>query len=160
MPKLKDILPVLISLGLPIGGTWGGVAAFWKSTTGARPVNTHLLLVLSASVVSVLIVLVRLLWKQHQKISSLQTEIAAKRRPHRFQDDCTVDEATGMYRHASKPGFFCVACAAESDRESPMKTEKDGWGWSCPVESKHFVRGPNWHYPQPTVKQDRWGSGF
>ena len=83
----------------------------------------------------------------------------APTRPHRFQDDCTVDDATGLYRHKTKQGFFCVACAAENDRESPMKTEKDGWGWSCPVKSEHFVQGPNWRMPEIGVQRSPWRLG-
>ena len=159
MSKIKDLATLIAILGLPIGGTWGAVARLWKSTTVATPINIHILLVVAASFVTILALCVWWLWKQHQKISGLQSSLDAQKRPHRFQDDCTIDEATSMYRHKTKPGFFCVACAAENDRESPMKTEKDGWGWRCPVESAHFVRGPNWKYPEIKVQRSPWQLG-
>jgi hypothetical protein len=145
--KLKDTLTVLSILGLPIGGSWVAVATFWKATTGERPANIHLLLILGASLVSAVAFAGWWIWKQRREIRKFRTSLSdAQKRPHRFQHECTVDETTGMlYRHKTKPGFFCIACAAENDRESPMRTAKDGGGWSCPVESKHFVRGPNWH---------------
>ena len=137
------------------------VGAFWKATTGDKPVNIHILLILGASAISAVVFAGWCIFKQRVEIRRLSTTLSdAQRRPHRFQDECTIDDATGMYRHKTKPGFFCVACAAESDGESPMKTEKGGWGWSCPVENKHFVRGPNWHYPQPVMKKYRWNSGL
>ena len=164
--KLKDTLTVLALLGVPIGGSWAIVAAFWKATT--QQVSLHLLMLFAASAVSTLVLAGLCIWRQHRDILSLRTELRnvrtqltdSSKRPHRFQDECTIDQATGMYRHNTKPGYFCVACAAENDRESPMKTEKDGWGWSCPVESKHFVRGPNWRHPQPVMVRNRWMSGF
>jgi hypothetical protein len=96
-----------------------------------------------------------------QQLKDAQQQLKdAQQRPHRFQDDCMLDEKTGMYRHKTKPGFFCVACAAESGGESPMREEKDGWGWSCPVKSAHFVRGPNWSLPQSVVRRSNWSLGF
>jgi hypothetical protein len=158
--KLKDVLTVLSVLGLPIGGSWVAVATFWKATTGDRSANVHLLLILGASAVSAVALAGWWIWKQRTEIRKLSAALGdAQKRPHRFQDDCSIDDATGMYRHKTKPGFFCVACAAESDRESPMKTEKDGWGWSCPVESNHFVRGPNWKYPEIKVQRSPWQLG-
>jgi hypothetical protein len=81
-----------------------------------------------------------------------QDLVEARKRPHRFQDDCTQDEKTGMYRHNTKPGFFCVPCAAENDLETPMvaSREKD-WGWECPVNTYHFVRGPAWKPYTPVM---------
>jgi len=101
-----------------------------------------------------------LYFQTRHKLHSIEGQFAyASKRPHRFQDDCTVDEASGLYRHKTKPGLFCVACAAENDRESPMKTEKDGWGWSCPVKSEHFVQGPNWRMPEIRVQRSPWHLG-
>lgn len=157
MSKIKDLATLIAILGLPIGGTWAAVAQLWKSTAVVAPVNIHFLLVVGASLATILTLSLWWLWKQHAELSHLRVLLSeTQKRPHRFQDDCTVDEATGMYLHKTKTGFFCMPCAVESDRESPMKTEKDGWGWSCSVESEHFVRGPNWKYSELKVQRRPW----
>lgn len=144
--KLKDTLIVLSILGLPIGGSWAVVATFWKSTTGDRPANTHLLLILGASAVSVVAVSVWWIWKQRVEIQKLRADLMDARKPRRFQDECHLDERLPMYCHPSKRGFFCVACAAEKNLETPMQTMEHGW--HCPVESAHFVRNPDYREPQ------------
>jgi len=154
--KLKDTLIVLSILGLPIGGSWAVVATFWRSTTGDRPANIHLLLILGASAVSAVAVSVWWIWKQRVEIQKLSADLMDARKPRRFQDDCTLDGK--MFRHKTKPGFFCVTCAVGDNLESPMIEEKDGWGWSCPVKSLHFVRGPNWRHPEP-IRRSNWTLG-
>jgi len=91
-----------------------------------------------------------------RKIRSVEQELAdARKHPHRFQDDCTLDGKTGMYRHTAKLGFFCVPCAAAKDSlESPMiaTVEKD-FGWNCQIDSKHFVRNPDYKEPPHQPRQ-------
>jgi hypothetical protein len=106
MPKLKDILPVLKSLGLPIGGTWAVVVAFWKSTTGDRLVDKHLILVLSAFVVSVVAFCVWWILKQRRKILLIQDSLSA---PFRVSDDFQFD--TDGYWIERKTGLpVCATC--------------------------------------------------
>jgi hypothetical protein len=159
LSNIKDTLTVFALLGLPVGGAWAAVLGLWKST-GAQQISVHVLLVLSASVISVGIFAGRRIYEQHRKIAELKAALDAQKRPHRFQDDCTLDENTRMYRHKTRPGFFCVACAAENDRESPMiaSSQKD-WGWNCPVNGHHFVRGPAWHPPEP-ISRTPWSLGY
>ncbi|MGD0537823.1 MAG: hypothetical protein ABSC03_09280 [Verrucomicrobiota bacterium] len=100
-----------------------------------------------------------LFFQARRKLHLIEKQLAdALAHPHRFQDDCTLDE-TGMYRHKAKPGFFCVACAVEN-RESPMIESSDkGWGWNCPVESKHFVQGPAYKPYTPIAVRSPWHLG-
>lgn len=97
------------------------------------------------------------MFRQRAELARLRAALSeAQKRPPRFQDECVLDPETGMYRHKTKPGFFCAACAAGDDKEVPMTEEKDGWGWRCPLQIAHFVRGPKWRYPDPIQPRDRW----
>jgi len=82
-----------------------------------------------------------------RKLRAVEQELAdARKHPHRFQDDFDLDEKLPMYRHKTKPGiYFCVACVAAASRETPMQTMEHGW--NCPVDSKHFVRNPDYKAP-------------
>ena len=91
-----------------------------------------------------------------RKLRSVERNlIDARKRPPRFQDDCYPDEKLPMYHHKTKPGFFCVACAAAKDLETPMQTMEHGW--NCPVDSLHFIRNPEYKAPTlPPPQRQPW----
>ena len=99
-----------------------------------------------------------LYFQTRRKLYAIKEQLAdTSKRPYRFQDDCILDGK--MFRHKTKPGFFCVTCAVGDNLEAPMIEEKDGWGWSCPVKGFHFVRGPNWKHPEPNRRRN-WTLGI
>jgi hypothetical protein len=92
-----------------------------------------------------------------RKLRSVEQQLAdVQKRPHRFQDDYFLDEKFPMYHHKTKPGFFCVACAAEKSLETPMIAAENDWGWNCPIESKHFVPGPGYKSYTPVMTPAPW----
>lgn len=146
--RIQPWLTLLASFGLSAGSAATVIAVLWQSAKGELEVNKRLLLVLISCTTSFFVLGVWWVLKQRKSLASLRSDVAdARKRPHRFQDECTPDEKLGMYRHTTKPGFFCVPCAAGKDLETPMQTRKDGW--ICPIESKHFVRNPDYQEPPP-----------
>jgi hypothetical protein len=65
-------------------------------------------------------------------------------RPQQFRDDCTFDKRLGLYRHKSKPEFFCGTCTPQ-DIESPLKELPQGW--QCLIDSNHWHPNPDYHEP-------------
>ena len=159
----RSVVNLLVVTLAPILWTGAATAAWWGSLLSLRESQISSIRYWSvfASATALIAVAWSLYIRTMRRARRLGNELVdARNRPRRFQDDCTLDEKTGMYRHKTKPGFFCVACAVEKDLESPMiaSSEKD-WGWNCPVESKHFVRGPAWKPHTPIVVRNRWVSG-
>src|ERR1017187_1910874 len=106
LPELKDtVLPLLAFLSLPVAQWAGPVFWSWLHTNMPDKILARVFLLLLLLLCVSISYAISLRWKLH-KIHESQKP------PHRFQDDCTVDETTGMYRHKKKSGFFCLPCAA------------------------------------------------
>ena len=107
-PKwLEKWLPLLASLGLPVGGAWATVVTLWKSTTGNRPVDTHLLLVLAAAIVSLAAFGVWWILKQRRKILLLQDSLAA---PFVISDDFEFVTESGYWIQRKTGLRVCAKC--------------------------------------------------
>jgi len=70
-PKwLKEWLPILAMIGLPVSATWGYVLGYWQSAAGTVSENIQLLLVTLASTVSGLGVLCWYSYRRQKRIDA------------------------------------------------------------------------------------------
>jgi hypothetical protein len=77
--------------------------------------------------------------KLKQKIQDLQNS------PPRFSDECTFDQRLGLYKHKTRPEFFCGTCTV-NNVVSPLRVQENGW--MCLVDPKHWHRNPDYKEPQ------------
>jgi hypothetical protein len=81
-------------------------------------------------------------FRARQKIRSLEQElIDAQKLPNHFQDDYTFDSRLGLYRHKSKPGFYCPKCAL---KEIPSPLKESPTGWQCLADEAHWYENPDY----------------
>ena len=107
LQQLKELLPLLSSLGLPVGGAWAAVLAFWKSATGEWAINKRLLLVLSAAVVSLAVFGVWWLVKQRRRLLLVRDSSSA---PFKVSDDYEFDTDGGFWIERKTKLRVCASC--------------------------------------------------
>jgi len=131
--RLQPWLTLLSSFGISAAGAGAVVAALWQSAKGQSVVDTRLLLVLSAGIVSLFALGVWWLVR-------LRRQIAALKRPPHFQDDYTFDPKTGLFRHNANGGLYCGHCVLDSIR-SPVTESPEGW--RCLHIYEHWFPNPD-----------------
>ncbi len=132
--RLSPWLTLIASFGIPVSATWGLAWRLWSDTTWATVEYIQLLLALSTVLATALAVCV--VWIVRHRRKS----------PKRFQDECTFDSRLGIYRHATKEGFFCGTCTPQGV-ESPL--QKKDHGWLCMLDKNHWHKNPD--NPAPTA---------
>ncbi len=96
---------------------------------------------------------------QRAENTELRSEIE-KAKTRRFQDECTFDAKLGLYRHISKPGFFCGACTPKGIESPVQETEQ---GWRCQIDHKHWHPNPDYKAPPQqrfSSRRSNWTLGF
>jgi len=94
-----------------------------------------------------------LFFQIRRQIRSLEKDLSeALKHPHRFQDDYKFDTRLGVYRHNSKPGYFCASCTPKGI-ESPLWERVNGW--HCQIKGcEKFHYNPDYKEP-PLPPQSR-----
>ena len=64
---------------------------------------------------------------------------------HHFLDDFNFDQRLGIYKHKTKPEFYCASCIPK-DVLSPLKVQDNGW--MCQIRGcEKFHRNPDYREP-------------
>ena len=141
----------------PILWTGAATAAWWGSLLSLPESQISSIRYWSvfASATALILVAWSLYIRTLRKLRLVEQQLVdARNQTHRFQDDCFPDERLHLYRHPTKTGFFCVACAASKDSLASLMRKQDN-GWVCPLETSHFVPDPDYKAPppQPPIRQ-------
>lgn len=131
--KIQPWLTLTASLGLPATAIWAAVASLWQSMTGEALVSKQLLLVSTGVAASCFLLLLWVLVKQHQHLTSLK-------KPRHFLDDYQFLPEIGLYLHLDSNSLCCGYCACENLRVPVMERE---CGWLCPNSSDHQFSKPS-----------------
>ena len=81
---IARILPLLATLGLPVGAAWGLVVALWRRSSEAVPVSPRLLLLAGGCIFSALWILSWFLLHSRRVAAQLHAKIAADATTDKF----------------------------------------------------------------------------